>query len=220
METAAEVIIRKYQPADRQEVRRIAFDTSFVGDPGDKFFDDKEILADFLTKYYLDYEPESCFVAESSKRVIGYLIGSKDTLASEKISKSKILPKLLFKAFARNIFFKKKTATFIFNCLVSFFKKELSAPDFSREYPATLHINLEEGFRSQGIGAKLIAAYLDYLAKEKIKGVHFATLSERAARFYEKLGFVLLFKKERSYFRNILHKNITCYIYGKKLHKA
>jgi ribosomal protein S18 acetylase RimI-like enzyme len=206
-------IIRPYAIRDRAMVRKIAYETAFLGNSGAAFFEDEEMLTDYLTSYFIDYEPESCFVAESGSEVVGYLIGAKDSGSGRK----GLASKLLFKTIRRNIIFRKKSATFIFNCLRSFLKGEFKAPDFSREYPATLHINIKEGFRSQGIGAKLIVTYLDYLNKEKIKGVHFATLSERAANFYDKLGFVLLDKSRRSYFNNILHKDIICYVYGKKL---
>ncbi|MFA5157398.1 MAG: GNAT family N-acetyltransferase [Candidatus Omnitrophota bacterium] len=207
-----EIIIRPYAGKDRDAVRQIAFDTAFLGEPGSAFFDSREMLADFLTDYFIDYEPQSCFVAESGGEVIGYLLGAKDSACP----RPGLAGKLLLKAVKQNIIFNRKNAAFIFRCLTSFFRGEFKAPDFSREYPATLHINIKDGFRSQGIGAKLIGVYLDYLKKEKIKGVHFATLSERAANFYERLGFTLLHKAKRSYFNSILHKDVFCYIYGKR----
>jgi GNAT superfamily N-acetyltransferase len=208
-----DTVIRPYRSSDRVSVRQIAYDTAFLGNSGSAFFDDQELLQDYLTAYFIDYEPESCFVAVSGSGVIGYIIGAKDT----KINRKGLFGKLLFKAISRNIIFRKKSSAFIFNCLKSFLKGEFKAPDFSRAYPATLHINIAEGFRNQGLGAKLIAVYLDYLKKEKVKGVHFATLSDRAANFYDRLGFVLLHKGKRSYLNNILHKDMFCYIYGKKL---
>lgn len=208
-----EVIIRSYSNKDRDAVRQIAFDTAFLGEPGSAFFDSREMLADFLTDYFVDYEPQSCFIAESGGETIGYLLGAKDSACP----RPGLVGKLLREAVKQNIIFNRKNIGFIFRCLVSFFRGEFKSPDFSREYPATLHINIKEGFRSQGIGAKLIASYLDYLRKEKVKGVHFATLSDRAANFYEKNSFTLLYKNKRSYFRHILGKNIYCYIFGKKL---
>ena len=90
-------------------------------------------------------------------------------------------------------------------------------PDFSQEYPATLHINIKEGFRGLDLGAKLMDAYLDYLKAERIPGVHLATMSDRGANFFWRQGFALLYTGKRSYFRHILHKDVPLYIYGKKL---
>lgn len=90
--SSEEVIIRQYQKDDRDFVRKISWDTSFMGNPAYPIFEDKEILTDFLTAYFTDHEPESCFVAESGKKVIGYLIGAKYVPVLERIFKSKILP--------------------------------------------------------------------------------------------------------------------------------
>jgi GNAT superfamily N-acetyltransferase len=208
-----EISIRPYSAKDRQAVRQIAFDTAFLGEPGSAFIDDQELLEDSLTSYFIDYEPESCFVAASGTEVIGYIYGAKDA----SVQRRGLVRKLLFKALKRNALFCGKNAAFLFACLKSLLRGEFKAPDFSREYPAVLHINLKEGFRSQGIGARLIATYLDYLKESRVKGVHLATLSDRAARFYEKNNFTLLYRNKRSYFRKLLGKEIDCYIFGKKL---
>ncbi len=211
------IIIRPYQSKDRVFVRETAYDTALLGDPADPFFEGEEILSDFLTNYFIDYEPSSCFIPEVDGIPAGYLLGAKDSIVLNKVSNSKIIPKLLIKAAAGNVFFRRKNLNFICNCIKSWFKGEFKAPDFSRDYPAVLHINIQKEYRDQGIGRMLIAAYLDYLVKGKIKGVRLATLSDKAARFYEKLGFVLLYKGKRSYLKDILHKDIFCYVYGKKL---
>lgn len=211
------IIIRTYQSKDRAFVRKIAYDTALLGDSANHFFEGEEILSDFLTTYFTDYEPYSCFIAEVGGKPVGYLLGTKDISVLNKVSSSKIIPKLLIKAAARNIFFSWKNLTFIGNCIKSLLKGEFKSPDFSRDYPAVLHINIQKDYRRQGAGRVFIAAYLDYLVKEGVKGVHLATLSDEAARFYEKLGFILLYKAKRSYLQDILRKDIFCYIYGKKL---
>ena len=101
--------------------------------------------------------------------------------------------------------------------LMSLMKGEFKAPDFSRDYSATLHINIDEYFRGQGIGSKLINNYLKYLRGQCITGVHFATMSDKTSNFFVKQGFNLLFRSKRSYFRYILHKDTPIYIYGRKL---
>jgi len=211
-----EVIIRPYSQGDRDSVRGLAYDTAFMGDSADIFFNDRQLLEDFLTVSFIDYEPGSCFIAESKRKVVGYLMGLKNTSSLSRVYRFQTAFKLLFKSITHNIIFRRKSAQFLFYCLISFMKGEFHSPDFSQEYPATLHINLAEGFRNQGIGRNLVNVYLEYLVKEKVKGVRLATLSEKAARFYEQLGFIILYKRKRTYFRNILHRDVICYIYGKK----
>lgn len=213
----AQVAIRKYKKEDREAVRRIAWDTAFIGEPADAFFDSRQILQDFLTGYFTDYEPESCFVAEAGGKVIGYLIGAKDTAVLEKIFKDKILPKLCIDLFFSVVAFKKKNFAYFLSCLKSSLCGEFRMPDFSKEYPATLHINVDKDWRSQSIGAKLMAAYLDYLRAEKVSAVRLATASSKAGEFFKQQGFILLHRGKRSYFRRLLNKDITIFTYGKKI---
>ena len=76
---------------------------------------------------------------------------------------------------------------------------------------------IDKNYRGYGIGGRLIGAYLNYLKKEKIKGVHLKTLSEKSFRFFEKAGFKILYKTRRSYFKHILEKSIKYFYYGRKL---
>jgi len=212
-----DIIIRKYRKEDRSFVRDIAWDTAFLGKPADIFFSNKEILTDFLTLYFTDYEPGSCFVAEYNGKIIGYLIGAKNTNLLNKVFQLKILSRLLIQVISSGILFKKNNPVLFFYLITGYLRQEFKMPDFNKEYPATLHINLDKNWRSLHVGSGLIDAYLDYLAKEKIPGVYLATMSDEASSFFKKQGFVLLHKGRRSYFRHLLHKDIPIYIYGKKI---
>lgn len=212
-----DINVRPYRKSDRGFVRDIAWDTAYFGKPAGAFFDGKEILCSFLTEYFTDYEPESCFVAEVDGRVIGYLIGAKNTNNLSRTFKAKIFPYLLIQSILKGIFLKKKNVKFLYCCFRSFFGHEFDMPEISKDYPATLHINLEEKFRNSGIGSRLIAAYLNYLDIKRIPGVYLATLSDSAAVFFKKQGFDLLYSGRRSYFWYLLHKDIPVYIFAKKL---
>lgn len=212
-----EVSIRRYCKEDREFVRNIAWDTAFIGEPADIFFSGRNILADFLTLYFTDFEPESCFVAENQGKVVGYLMGAKSKSVLSGIFQFKIIPCLLIRAILGGEFFKKKNIIFSFNCLFSFFMQEFNMPDFSKEYPATLHINIDKGFRNLKLGSRLMSAYLNFLTENKIPGVSLATLSKEAAGFFQNQGFSLLYKGRRSYFRYLLHMDLPIYIYGKRL---
>jgi GNAT superfamily N-acetyltransferase len=209
-----ETIIRPYRKEDRVEVRDIAWETAFMGEPADIFFDDKELLADFLTLYFTDYEPGSCFVAEYQGKVIGYIIGARDPRRLRRALWS-ITPKLFLKAVIRGVFFKKKNLDLIFHCIASFFKNEFNEKDFSVVYPAVLHINLKNGFRGLEIGSRLMTAYLGYLADQKIAGVRLATMSQKAKPFFMNQGFELLHEGHRSYFKYLVNKDVPVYIFGK-----
>ncbi len=217
MENDASCVIRKYAPDDRSAVRRISVQTALMGERGTVFFDDDEIMADVLTVYFTDHEPESCFVAECEGRVAGYILGCRDVKRMEKIFGARILPSLLLKAFCRGTFFRGKNLQFLFHVFLSLLKGEFRAPVFSKEYPAALHINIDKEFRAAGVGSALIRAYLGELKRQAVAGVHFATMSETAALFFEKNGFRRLFSGRRSYFRYFLGRDVLLAIYGMRL---
>lgn len=211
--------IRKFELKDRKEVRQISHDTAFMGEPASVFFDGREIISDALSLYFTDLEPESCFVAQANQEVVGYLFGAKNMSASEKLISKKIMPRLFLPALTSSVLLKKKNIVFIFKVLLSLIKGEFITPDFNKAYPAILHINIKDGFRNLDIGSRLISAYLEYLKKEKIRGVHLATMSKEAGNFFAKQGFQLLYEAKRSYFSHILHKDVPLLIYGMRLFK-
>ncbi len=208
--------IRKYMPCDRKDLRRISYETSFL-EKADDLFDEPEILADALTLYFTDSEPQSCFVAVIDDKVIGYLIGTKNEIAMAKVSWFKIYPRLFWTALIRGLFLKRKTFRFLVGLVTSYFKGEFKSPDFSQEYPAILHINIARDFRGGGVGYQLVAAYCEYLKQIGVLSLRASTMSDLAMGFFQKCGFVTLFTTHRSYLHYYFQKDIPLYILGKKI---
>ena len=65
--------IRPYEPRDRAAVRQICCDTADAGQPVERFFPDREVIADLLTNYYTQFEPQSAFVADNGSGAVGDL---------------------------------------------------------------------------------------------------------------------------------------------------
>jgi GNAT superfamily N-acetyltransferase len=212
-----ECVIRKYDCNDRDSVRRISYETAFLECPRKLIFDDDEILADALTLYFTDYEPESCFVAVADNKVVGYIIGSKDAADIKRVFGSKIIIPVLIKAFSRGVFFKLVNLKYFFHVLLSALKREFIAPELSKDFPSLLHINIDEAYRGQGIGERLIQIYLAFLKEEGSRGVHFGTISERAVTFFLGNGFNILFQNKRTYLKPYFNKAVNFYIFGRKL---
>jgi len=179
-----------------------------MGQPASLFFEGREIICDALNLYFTDYEPESCFVAEANSTVVGYLIGAKSKITAENFFKDRVILYLFWKALRSGVFLKRKNIAFIFSCLQAFLTGGLATPDFTKEYPATLHINISEKYRGKNIGTALISAYLGYLKQSLVPGVHLATLSQAGADFFSKQSFQLLYEGKRTYFRRILRKDV------------
>lgn len=215
MADADNIIVRRFQPADRSAVRNIACETAFLEAVEGRLIEDDEILADILTLYYTDYEPESCFVAVNDSEIIGYIIGTKNAKRADRIFSYRIIPLLSLKYFFKGNLFRKKYLRLGFDAIKSKVNGEFAMPDFSNEYPAELHINLKKGFRGGGVGRKLIEHFLSYLKENGIHGVHLTTMSDNAKLFFERVGFQVLHKTQLSFLRFYLHKSIPYYSMGR-----
>ncbi|MBW3013966.1 GNAT family N-acetyltransferase [Candidatus Woesearchaeota archaeon] len=183
------VKIRKYQKRDKDDVRRICCDTGFVGKPIDPIFQDRDLWADALTSYYLDIEPESCFVLEDRGRVVGYLFGCVDLWKLElyiSAIKMRMLGKVIFRYFFAG--YNKRTKKMIRYLLFTRMGEEAKVV---RNF-AHLHINLEPKYRNQKNGTKLVQTYFDYLKKKDAKGCYIQTFGFKGSRsenFFRRLGF-------------------------------
>jgi ribosomal protein S18 acetylase RimI-like enzyme len=219
MEDNIKLIIREYKKEDKNTIRKIACDSALMGKPCEIFFQGRDFLADILTLYFTDYEPQSCFVAEVDNKVVGYLTGCKNTKNLTKVFILKIIPRLIFKFFFQGIIFRKKNLIFFLNLIKSFFKGEFKSPNLNlnKNYPALLHINIDENYRKMNIGTKLIEKYLNYLKSQNVPGVHLNAKSKHASIFFEKMGFYKVFEIKRTYFFYLLNEPFIYYYYTKKI---
>jgi len=188
------VVIRLFQPADRQAVRKICADSADMGKPAERIFPDRELLADMITAYYTDFEPQSLWVAEVEGEVVGYLTGCLDSRRCLRVMIWRIAPKILFQALIRGIFLKKQVQRFMIAML-----KSLKLGGFKRsipfdKYPAHLHIDIKEGFRAQGLGRGLMEKFFAQAKNAGIPGIYLTTRKDNlaACSFFEKNGFSLL----------------------------
>lgn len=211
------IIVRNCKPEDLKTVREISVQSSIFGEYIEQQFLSAEIIADLLTSYFIKYEPQFFFVAEKDDEVVGYLLGSSDVLKMRKAIRHKIIPGIVKKAFRNGLVFRSANLNLMRNVLFSYFKGEFNVPDFSQEYPATLHVNIVSRYRGKMIGSLLVHHSLQILKEKKVKGVHFGVLSEKAKSFFIKLGFKTLFGGEYTFLRYLSGEIMPHYIMGKKL---
>ena len=90
-----ELLIRPYQPKDRESVFRIAADTAFFGAPIEAYMEDRNVFLDAFYAYYTDLEPEHAWVACSEDVVVGFLTGCVDAHVHGRKFQRFILPRLI-----------------------------------------------------------------------------------------------------------------------------
>ncbi len=183
------VEVRKYQPADRSSVRQISCDTSGKG-KSDRYYSDCVTYADFITRYYTDFEPESLWVAQADNDVVGYLTGCLDTSKFERIMTRKILPAAISGALSRGAILRMESYQLFTVLIVSGILRVGCKIDL-KTYPAHFHINIIENYRGIKIGQQLIERFRQQCIDAGVRGIHVEALGTnlRGRGFFERMGF-------------------------------
>ncbi len=197
--TPPEVIIRPYEPRDREAIRWLCCETGFLGKPIDSVFEDRELFADYLTAYYTDIEPESCFVLEQDGAIKGYLLGSRRPFRQQVHSFFHNF-QLFVRGMARYARYNSATREFIHWILQNSWKEVPAAP----RRTAHFHFNVLPEAQSISGTRLMLNMYFDYLRNAGEKAV-FGQLvtfeSRRGAKVLERYGFRVIEKREITKYR-------------------
>jgi ribosomal protein S18 acetylase RimI-like enzyme len=178
--------IRAYRPEDREAIRRICFETGYMGEPIDFLWRDRESFADLITRYYTDREPESILVAAQGREVAGYLTGCVDSERARGAAGREIWRLLRSRALLRP-----GLASFFGRALVDVVR-DGGAPEeaLGDPWPAHLHIDFLPEARGKGLGRRIMAQWFERLRGLDVPGVHLGTFAENhsAIRFFEACG--------------------------------
>lgn len=216
---ASNAAIRNFEPSDTHRIREIAWETSFTGAMAERTRIDENLVADLLTLYYTDFEPESIFVAELNGRVEGYIMGSinpgKFKRKTAHIFLARILPKLILGRYKKIL----KALPLLMAIITGVMKGEHD-PETESDYPAHLHINIGRNYQRSGIGSQLMSAWLQYLNRKNVKGVSLSTLStnKKAILFFKKWGFEPFFRYRSTFWSFVSGKTVSVEILVKKLY--
>jgi ribosomal protein S18 acetylase RimI-like enzyme len=184
--------IRPYAAADRSAVRFICAETADSGRPAEMFFSDRETIADMVTRYYTDHEPESLWVVDCEGEAVGYLSGTVDTRRMQRIARLHVYPRAAVAAFLRGDFLRSEGWRLLLCALRTAPGLRSAMLGVERAgFPAHMHINLLPAFRGRGHGALLLQAFITELAKRGVGGLHAAVREDNrsACAFFERKGF-------------------------------
>ncbi|HJT80095.1 MAG TPA: hypothetical protein VJ719_02765 [Chthoniobacterales bacterium] len=186
--------IRNFRASDREAVRKLCCQTGFLGEPIDPVYEDRELFADFLTTYYTDHEPESCFVLEMNGEIRGYLLGCRRPLWNQLYSLYQNVV-LFLRALTRYFRYHDVSRRFIRWTLMNGWREVPAAP---RRIPH-FHINLLPDARKISTTRALMSAYLSYLyrcGEKRVYGQMVTFESRRGERMFERYGFKVLNRAE------------------------
>lgn len=170
--------IRPYQRRDRAPIRRIICAAALRGQPLAVFFEDEQIVLTLFMNYYLSYEPESCFVAESEGRVVGYIMGCKDTRRYQRVLLFRYGPRLLARLLLRLVtarYRRLNTYRTLWWALARAWR-ELPGADL-RQFPAHVHLGVDPALRTRklafyGCMVRLGDALIRDLRARGVRGLH------------------------------------------------
>ncbi len=165
--------IRRYRPQDREAVREICRVTAHRNRGFELTFEDPEVFADYWSRYYTDFEPGSCLVAEIEGRVVGYLLGCHDSRRHARIMGLRILPKVVLRILWK-LATRQYTNPASFRMLRWTIRKSWrEAPAVPLdEYPAHYHCNLLREAQRRNLYTQLVMQFLDELEAAGVRGLH------------------------------------------------
>ena len=186
--------IRKYRSTDRSQVERIHYETAFIGKSLEGVYNNRKDWAREAS-YYLDKEPESCFVLEDiiKKEVVGYVFGCLDDRKNNELKHtlSSFFRHLAMMPFAKepNRKFLKGRVGFLVGALSG--KTEEMKLKTPKE-AGHLHINLLPEARADGWGTRLYNEFEKYAREKGVKTLHagsFYTSLNPNENFWKQNGF-------------------------------
>ena len=163
--------IRKYETTDFEDVEYVCLHCD--GDEDDA--ETQEFVLHYFCDYYLQQEPQNCFVLDDDGRAVGYVICAADFDAFKPVFFERYVP--LCKHLGK---YRMKWAL----------NSTAMQERFKSEYPAHLHIDLLPAYQRQGWGSRLLQTLFDHLRERGCPGVMLTTGAdnESAVAFYEKNG--------------------------------
>ena len=213
-----DLIIRPFQPSDRQAVLKIGADTAFFGAPVEKYIEDRRIFNDFFYAYYTDVEPQHVWVAEADGKVAGFLAGCVNVRSKYGRWLIHIFPRFAARLVRGGYQIGPLLRRYIRVLISAGLHGDAPHIDI-KKFPAHLHVNVDAAWRGLGLGHKLMDAYLDQLRFLGVRGVHLETTSmnEVACRLYEKIGFHLLDTRPTRMWVGMIDHPVENRSYGLKL---
>jgi ribosomal protein S18 acetylase RimI-like enzyme len=210
--------LRPFKATDTDSVLQIAADTAFFGDPVEHFMEDRRLFCDAMYCYYIMREAAYAWVAEDEGHVLGFLVGCIDTKAYPRNYVFHTLPGLTINLLTARYRIGRRTCQYIGGLVRTLFRHGVFRMDLNA-YPAHLHINVTAAARGQGIGRRLLQAYLDQLQQLAVPGVHLHTTDQNivACKLYEKMGFQLLDARPTEAWAAFIHRPIANHFYGLSL---
>ena len=120
------------------------------------------MLLTAFCNYYIEQEPENCFVASDEGAVIGYILCTRDTVSWS------------------GSFLEKYVPDYEESPLKPFYQGIMAAPlRYAGQYPAHLHIDILPDYQRMGVGFKLMDALTAHLKAQGVPGLMLSVAGDK-----------------------------------------
>ncbi len=167
--------IRKYEEKDFDGVRYACLNSE-GGDMGEELC---EFVLHIFCDYYIENEPENCFVLSDDGKAVGYIICAENFDKFKPVYYSKYVTQIEHMGQDR----------------INWANEAYVLHEKLKEdYPAHLHIDILPEYHRNGWGGKMTKTLFEHLKSKGVKGVMLTTGTNNttANNFYKKYGFEVL----------------------------
>jgi ribosomal protein S18 acetylase RimI-like enzyme len=180
-------LIRPYRADDRADVADVCVRTAAAGGDSREIHPDLGLMPSIFAEPYTFLEPELAFVVDNGERVVGYILGTADTVAFAGAVRREWLPRV-----ADRYPEPSSPPTTPSGQMVALlhWPERMIVPALAG-YPAHLHIDLLPEYQRKGLGRALIGTFLSALHRAGVPAVHLGMVTENVAAraFYDRVGF-------------------------------
>ena len=169
-------MIRKYKNDDSKSIKAIAYSDAEHGS--------LRAVASLKCNYYIENEPEHCFVmTDEFDKPTGYILCSVDSKKQNELFPTYLA---VVKEEDKKLYRQEKR-----------FQKKL-AP-VSNDYPARISISILPSFRGKGGAKALITELTSHLKQIGVRGIYTITENDDAVAFCERMGFERIARLDKTH---------------------
>ena len=183
---------RGFAAGDRADVRRLALACADWRVFPACLAKHSEWIADLLTRYYTDFEPQSGLVAvDPSGAVVGYLLGCRSTARRDRVVAWRVLPRVVLRAVLSGALLACPWPRLALDGLRSRRAGRRDERALSGSYPAHLHLGVDPDVRGRGIGRALVERFAAEAARAGVPGISASVLlpNDAGRAFFAACGF-------------------------------
>ena len=182
--------IRPGHLADLPSLYEVCHRTGWSGRDASEVVTDRCLLGHYFAAPYVVHAPQWCWVAADDQGVAGYLVTTPNSRSFAAWMNDDWLPAV------RSLYPQRENSQWspIETWIRKIIHEPAVVPDFVDEYPAHLHIDFLPRAQGQGLGGRVLKAFMEKLKAEGIPGFHLGVgiTNTLAQGFYAKQGLQVI----------------------------